>query len=87
MSATLPIGTRNIAAASKYDVPTQLSSTALIENSLPTLRRATFIAEAINGVRNELSAATSRATDLVVESLGDWFIVLLLTFVWQRERL
>jgi len=60
ISAALPNGSRNSAAVSRYDVATQLNSTALIENSLPIEGRAILIEEPIKGVRKALKVAISK---------------------------
>ena len=67
ISAILPTGMRNTAAVSMKTVETQPRRTALMENSFPIAFRATFTAEETNGVRNELNAATSKATDFTGE--------------------
>jgi hypothetical protein len=59
------MGTRKTAAAKRYEVATQLSETALMANSLPIEGRAMLTEEAMNGVRKELSIATSRAVPLL----------------------
>ena len=46
MSASLPNGTKNIAAERRYNVPTQLRSTAFILRSFPKAGKAIFIEEA-----------------------------------------
>src|SRR4030042_58375 len=61
MSASLPNGTRNTAAARRYEVTTQLKDTAVIENSSAIDGNATLMDDAMNGVRNELSMATRKA--------------------------
>ena len=61
ISASFPKGTRNTAAASRYDVGTQLRRTAFIENSSAMSGRAMLIEDAMNGVRNELIMASKRA--------------------------
>ena len=65
MSASRPNGTRKAAAASKYDVATQVSSTALIENSSDMEGRATLTADAMNGVWKDVSITTARTTRLL----------------------
>ena len=61
MSAALPRGTRNAAAASRYEVATQLSMTAVMLKSSAIAGSATLIEEPMKGVRNELSIAIMRA--------------------------
>jgi hypothetical protein len=46
ISASLPKGTRNIAAERRYNVPTQLRSTVFIFRSFPIAGNAIFIEEA-----------------------------------------
>jgi hypothetical protein len=69
MSASLPKGTKNIAADKRYAVATQPKSTASMANSLPMVGRAIFTEEPIKGVRKAVSVATSKAVLLVAESL------------------
>ena len=59
MSAILPNGTRNTAAARRYEVATQLSKIASIENSLPIKE------DPIKGVTNEATVATINAAPLL----------------------
>jgi hypothetical protein len=66
MSAILPRGTRNMAAAKRYDVGTQLRSTAPIWNSLPIAGSAILIDEPIKGVRNAESVAMRRADLFII---------------------
>jgi hypothetical protein len=68
MSACLPKGTRNMAAARMYDVGTQLISTALIRNSLLMAGSAMLMDETIKRVRKEESAAMSRTERFIVAS-------------------
>jgi hypothetical protein len=53
MSASLPIGTRNIAVDSKNAVVIHTRNMASISNSLSILGRARFTEEPMNGVRND----------------------------------
>ena len=53
ISALRPKGTRNMAPARMYELETQLSKTASIENSRPMAGRAMFTEEPIKGVRKE----------------------------------
>ena len=64
-----PEGTRNIAAARRYEVAIQFSRTASIENSFPILGSAIFTEELIKGVRKEASVATNKAPLLFTISL------------------
>ncbi|MBA7682772.1 hypothetical protein ES703_91124 [subsurface metagenome] len=64
MSAILPKGTRNIAAARRYAVATQPREMASIASSLPIDGSAMVMEEPIKGVRKEPSVATSRAAVL-----------------------
>src|SRR4030067_876509 len=68
MSAILPNGTRKAADDKRYEVATQLSSTASIENSGPMERIATLIEEAMKGVTKELRTATVMADRLSAAS-------------------
>lgn len=61
MSAILPKGTRNIAAASKYAVATQPNEIASIASSFPMEGSAMAMEEPINGVRKEPTVVTSKA--------------------------
>ena len=61
MSAILPNGTRNIAAARRNEVATQLNKTASIANSFPIEGSAILIEEPIKGVRKAVNVATSKA--------------------------
>src|SRR5512136_1061977 len=61
MSASLPKGTRNMAAARRYEVATQLSDTASRANSSPIEGRAILIEEPIKGGRKAASVAATRA--------------------------
>ncbi len=65
MSPSLPQGTRNTAAASRYEVATQLSRTASMENSFPKEGRATYMEERMKGMRKEARVATRRAVPLL----------------------
>ena len=60
MSASLPSGTRNTAAASRKAVATQLNCTAFMANSAPMAGKATFTAEPRKGGRNEPVVVASR---------------------------
>ena len=53
MSANLPKGIRNIDAARKKTVASQLISTALMENSMPIAGMATIKADTMKGARKE----------------------------------
>jgi len=53
MSAILPMGTRNMAAARKKAVGSQLISTELMENSIPMVGMATMRAETMKGAMND----------------------------------
>jgi hypothetical protein len=64
MSAILPIGTRNIAAARRNEVATQLNRTGSIKNSFPINGSAMFIEELINAVMKELRVVTNKAVFL-----------------------
>src|SRR5512136_146901 len=68
MSASLPKGTRNMAAARRYEVATQLSDTASIANSAPIEGRAMLIEEPIKGGRKAASVAATRADHFTEES-------------------
>jgi len=68
MSAILPKGTRNIAAAKRNEVATQPSSTASIANSSAIKGRAMFTEETMKGVRKEPIVAISKAILLFEES-------------------
>ena len=61
MSASLPKGTRNIAAARTAEVATQLTERASIANSRPMEGSAIFTEEAIRGVRNAADVDAARA--------------------------
>ncbi len=60
ISAILPKGTRNAAAAKRNDVATQLNKTASISNSLPITGSAMLMEELIKGMRKELNEATNK---------------------------
>jgi hypothetical protein len=64
MSASLPSGTRNIAAARRYAVEIQLKVIASAENSLPIEGMAILMEVPMKGVRKEAVAATNRTTRL-----------------------
>ena len=68
MSASLPKGTSATEAARRYDVATQLSSTASVSYSFPTAGSAILTEEIINGVRKELMDAIIRAGNLAAWS-------------------
>src|SRR5512146_1846178 len=68
MSASLPKGTRNMAADRRYAVGTQLMSTALIANSLPMAGSAILTEDTMNGVRKADRVAMRRADRLRVAS-------------------
>jgi hypothetical protein len=57
MSAILPNGTRNTAAARRYEVATQFNSTASIENCFPIEGSAIFTEDPIKGVMNAATEA------------------------------
>jgi hypothetical protein len=59
ISAILPMGTRNMAAASRYELTTQPRVTPSAENSLPICGSATLSAALMNGVIKEVSVATT----------------------------
>ncbi|OIP30742.1 MAG: hypothetical protein AUK23_08075 [Deltaproteobacteria bacterium CG2_30_43_15] len=61
ISAILPKGTRNITAAKRYAVATQLNKTASMANSFPIEGRAMLTEEPIKGVRKDARVATSKA--------------------------
>ena len=61
MSANLPNGTRNIAAARTAEVAIQLRDNASIENSLPIEGRAMLTEDAIRGVRKAAEADAASA--------------------------
>jgi hypothetical protein len=65
MSASLPNGTSEMAAAKRYAVATQLNNTASVWNSLPMTGNAMLIDEPMNGVMKELREAIINAVDLV----------------------
>ena len=65
MSAILPKGIRNIAAANRYEVATQLNTTAFMANSLAMVGSAILTEELIKGVRKELNVAISKAVLLL----------------------
>src|SRR5512142_1222594 len=69
MSASLPKGTRHMAADSRYAVGTQLMSTALIWNSLPMEGSAILTEETMKGVRNADRVAMRRADRFKIASL------------------
>src|SRR5512137_2818911 len=68
ISAIRPKGTRNMAAASRYDVGIQLRSTAFMPSSLPMTGIAMFTDETMNGVRNEAMTAMRSAVRFVEAS-------------------
>src|SRR5512143_1919664 len=68
MSASLPKGTRNTAAESRYAVGTQLMSTALMWNSLPMAGSAILTEETVKGVRNADRVAIRRVERFKVTS-------------------
>lgn len=70
ISAIRPKGTRNAAAARRYDVATQPYSTVLIENSSDIDGSAIAIDDAMKGVRNELSMANASAAFLSITPTG-----------------
>ena len=77
MSANLPKGTRDTAAAKRYEVATQLNKTASVLNSFPMAGSAILTDEIINGVKKELNDAMIRADNLMALSfiekiLGEW---------------
>jgi hypothetical protein len=55
------MGTKNMAAAKRYEVAIQLNETACIPNSFPMEGRAMLTEEPIKGVRNEVKVAMSKA--------------------------
>ena len=61
ISANLPKGTRNIAAARRYEVATQLRAIASSENARPIEGRAMFTVDAMKGVMKDAEVETSRA--------------------------
>jgi len=61
ISEALPNGTRNIAAARRNEIDTQLSKTASIANSLPIAGSAMLTEDIMNGRRKELSETTISA--------------------------
>jgi len=65
ISAILPKGTRNTAAARRYEVATQLNRTAFIPNSCPIDGSAMLTEEPMKGVRKEANEATNKAALLV----------------------
>ena len=65
MSAILPIGTRNIAAAKRYDKETQLSMTTSIPKSFPMEGSPMNTEEPIKGARKELIVVISNTTFLL----------------------
>ena len=72
MSANLPNGTRNIAAARTAEVAIQLRDNASIENSLPMEGRAMFTEDPIRGVRkaaeaDAASAALLSSSEIIVQ--------------------
>jgi hypothetical protein len=73
MSAKRPKGTKNTAAANKYEVATQLSVTASRENRLPIEGKAILTEELVNGVRNELNEAIKRITPFEVPKAAPLF--------------
>jgi hypothetical protein len=68
MSAILPMGTKNMAAAKRYEVVIQLNETACIPNSFPMEGRAMLTEEPMKGVRKEVKVAISKAALLVTTS-------------------
>jgi hypothetical protein len=73
MSAKRPKGTKNTAAANKYEVATQLSVTASRENRLPIEGKAILTEELVNGVSNELIEAIKRITPFEVPKAAPLF--------------
>ena len=72
MSANLPNGTRNIAAARTAEVAIQLRDNASIENSLPMEGRAILTEDPIRGVRkaadaDAASAALLSSSEIIME--------------------
>jgi hypothetical protein len=66
-SAALPKGSRNTADAMRYEVETQLSSTASMAKACPIRGRAIFTEEPMNGVMKDAMEATTstlRSLDL-----------------------
>ena len=66
MSPIRPKGTRNMAAASRYAVGTQLKRMAFIANSRPIDGRAMFTEVAAKGVKNEAAVVAIRAVRLLI---------------------
>ena len=66
ISAILPKGTRNIAAAIINEIETQLNKTASIENSLLMVGSAMFTEEPIKGVRKEESVVITKTKGLLI---------------------
>ena len=69
ISASLPKGTRNTAAESRYAVATHPINTAFIENSFPIEGSATFIEEPSQGVINAEIVVITCVTLLLAGSL------------------
>ncbi len=69
ISAIRPKGTASIAEVKRKDVVIQLSKIALTTNSFAITGSATFIDEAINGVKNDAMVATSSTVLLFVSSI------------------
>ena len=68
MSASLPNGTRKIAAASTAEVAIQLRDNASMENSRPMEGSAMLTEDAIRGVRN--AAAVDAASAALLSSIA-----------------
>ena len=60
ISANLPKGIKNMDAARKKTVASQLMATAFIPNSTPIVGMATVRADTMNGARNEPPAEITR---------------------------
>jgi hypothetical protein len=73
ISAIRPKGTANIAEVKRNDVVIQLSKIALTNNSFAITGSATFIDEAINGVKNDAMVATSNT--VLLFALSSIFII------------
>ena len=62
ISASLPKGSRNMAAASRNEVATQLNETASMPNSSPMVGKAIFTEEPMKGIKKAARVAMARAT-------------------------
>jgi len=92
ISATLPKGTTNVAAARRYAVATQPNEIASIANSLPIEGSAMLTEEPIKGAKKAPNVATIKAAFLFAAL--STFVVCVMTnlksipqdFTWQAIR-